>query len=59
MEAEIYDSIARDFAGTPAAVDLAARRHLTAEPTPEQLQVGRLACSVCSGRLPSVASTCI
>ena len=41
IEADIYDSIARDFAGQPVAVDVMARRHTRAADSEQQsLQVG-------------------
>jgi hypothetical protein len=40
IKAEIYDSIARDFAGAPVAVDVMARRHTRADSEQQGLQVG-------------------
>jgi hypothetical protein len=57
IEAEIYDSIARDFAGQPVAVDVMARRHTRADSEQQGLQVGSsyvdgdLDCISCIGHL--------
>ena len=40
VEAEIFDSIARDFVGQPVAVDVMARRHNRTESEQQGLQVG-------------------